>query len=222
MNDTQNSNVLAALPAGFTPITNPPGWPPATDLELYRELVREDGCGSIPAGVAHTAALGHALRTLASAHTELGAAMSARLVFNTGRLDVDRVAELRSLPRPDLFKHFNVSEVALTPGDEDIAAWIDDQTAVAFALEQEHRRLVASHAFAPGSVSLCELHQLARGLGFLAMQVVEHYWRDEIFPRFFDQVMRSVPGCSFHWTCAGNSFTPNYTRYQLIEPDLVG
>lgn len=48
------------------------------------------------------------------------------------------------------------------------------------------------HNQQPGTVSLCELHELTTRLGSLALDLIEHYWDSEEFEALFSAVEAAV------------------------------
>ncbi|NDE98934.1 MAG: hypothetical protein EB034_11765 [Verrucomicrobia bacterium] len=192
-NTTDKQSALAALPAGFDPITNPLGWTPGTDLDLYHRALQPEGAPLLPATATVKEAYGHALHLLHSAHTEMGLCLAARAGFNSGHVDPKHVRALSGVYRSALVAHFRAAELALPCAAEpDVRDYVNAQADEALFLEDEYDRLLNRHERQPGSVSLCELHDLTTRLGSLALDLVENYWDSDEFETLFSAVEAAV------------------------------
>lgn len=206
---------LAALPPGFTPIENPPGWTRASDHDMYRQARHPEGAPPLPADATLEDAYQHALRLLANARTELGICLAARAGFNSSNPDPKHVRALSLILRGSLIAHFRAVDLSLPcAADAEVREYVVGQTDEALFLEAEHNRLMDRHTRQPGSVSLCELHELTTRLGSLALDLVEHYWTSDEFEALFSAVetamgsdclflhTRAVPDATDRQDCA--------------------
>lgn len=205
--ETDNQTALAALPASFNPIANPPGWTKPTDLELYAAAWRPEEAPVLPANATLEEAYAHAHKLLRSAVTELSVCLAMRAVFNAGQIDPQCVHELRSKPRHELIERFRAVDIAQTRRDfdtataADVVIYVNEQADEAAFLHEAHERLMNCHTWQPGYVSLCEIHALTKRIGGLACRLAEDYWNSEAFGDLFDEVADSLrPGCLFLYT----------------------
>ncbi|MEN9576653.1 MAG: hypothetical protein RL077_653 [Verrucomicrobiota bacterium] len=192
-NDTDNQTALAALPPGFTPITNPSGWTRSSDLDLYHRARHPEGAPPLSADASLEDAYQHAFTLLGSSRTELGVCLAARAGFNSGNTDPKHVRALSRILRDALIAHFRAVDLNLPCAAEaGVRDYVDEQADEALFLEAEHDRLTDGHRRQPGSVSLCELHALTARLGSLALDLVQHYWESDDFETLFSAVETAV------------------------------
>lgn len=191
--NTDQHTALAALPTGFTPITNPPGWTPDTDLDLYCKAQQPEGAPPLLADASLADAYRHAHRLLGSAYTELGVCLATRAGFNSGNTDAKHVRALSRILRGALIAHFRAVDLSLPcAADPGVRDYVNEQADEALFLESEHDRFMARHNQQPGSVSLSELHALTTRLGSLSLDLVEHYWTSDAFESLFSAVENAV------------------------------
>lgn len=157
---------LAALPRGFTPIANPPGWTKPTDL--YRQARQPEGAPPLPADATLEDAFQHAFTLLCSAHTEVGVCLAVRAGFNSGHSDPKHVLSLSRVFRGSLIAHFRAAAAG-------VRGYVNKQADEAMFLDAELDRLMKPHFLQTGSVSLCEMHALTARLDSLSLNLVEHY-----------------------------------------------
>lgn len=192
-NDTDNQTALAALPASFNPIANPPGWTRAADLDLYHRARHPEGAPPLSADATLEDAFQHALRMLGSAHTELGVCLAVRAGFNSANTDPTHARALSRILRGSLIAHFRAVDLSLPCAAEaEVREYVDEQADEALFLEAEHDRMMDRHNQQPGSVSLCELLALTTRLGSLALDLVQHYWDSDAFEALFSAVETAV------------------------------
>ncbi len=204
---TDQHTALAALPASFDPIANPPGWTKASDLERYIAARRPEDTPVLSADATMEEAYAHALMLLSSAVTEIKVCLAMRAVFNDGQVYTQSVHELRNKPTSELIERFRAVDIRMANADPDteravdVRIYVNEQADEAQFLLDEHERLMDCHGLKPGHVSLMKFHELTKRIGGLSCALVEHYWHSEAFGDLFDEVAASLrPGCLFLYT----------------------
>ena len=191
--NTDQHAALAALPPGFNPIANPPGWTRSSDPDRYHQARQPEGAPSLSPDATLDNAYRHALRLLASARTELGICLAVRAGFNSGHADPQHVRALSRILRGSLIAHFRAVDLSLPcAADAEVREYVVGQADEALFLEAEHDRLMDQHTRQPGSVSLMELYALTVRLGSLALDLVEHYWTSDEFEALFSAVETAI------------------------------
>ena len=76
--------------------------------------------------------------------------------------------------------------------DPEVRDYVNEQADEAHFLEGERERLMDRHVAQPGSVSLCEWHELTARLGSLALDLVQYYWDSDEFESLFSAFETAV------------------------------